>query len=102
MNEEDARILGYGRRTALKISERNSRREAKARDVGTPPKSSQATTMRARIVPGCYAGVSNGVVAKKLHKQLRDGLYVAGTLSREPAARTAGSAPAGRAAINMR
>ena len=101
MNEEDARILGYGRRTALKISERNSRREAKARDVGTPPKSSQATTMRARIVPGCDAGVSNGAVAKKLHNNCGT-VCSGGNASREPAARTAGSAPAGRAAINMR
>jgi transposase len=31
------------------------------------PKSSQAMAMRARIVLGCDAGLSNGAVAKKLH-----------------------------------
>ena len=31
------------------------------------PKSAQAMAMRARIVLGCDEGLSNGVVAKKLH-----------------------------------
>lgn len=31
------------------------------------PKSAQAIAVRARIVPGCDEGLSNGSVAKKLH-----------------------------------
>ena len=31
------------------------------------PKSAQAITMRARIVLGCEEGLSNGVIARRLH-----------------------------------